>query len=130
MAVAATVRGGGIISDLSVDSSAEVPAVCKRSCDADTSCIAYALQKDNAASYTGHDSCLHYTRSELPIVVGLDLQGVMDTNTGWATYVRITNEKRRSWMHAETQPKGYYGTLDLPTTRGNGGPARRMEELY
>ena len=50
--------------------------------------------------------------------------------TGWATYVKVTNEKRRSWMHAETQPKGYYGTLDLPTTRGNGGPARRMEELY
>ena len=33
-------------------------------------------------------------------------------------------------MHAETSPKGYYGTLDLPTVRGNGGPARRLEELY
>ena len=130
MAVATTVRGAGIISDLSVDSSAEAPAVCKQSCNADTSCIAYALQKEDAAGYTGHDSCLHYTRSELPIVVGLDLQGVMDSNTDWETHVKITNEKRRSWMHAETQPKGYYGTLDLPTTRGNGGPARRMEELY
>jgi len=127
MAVATTVRGAGVISDLSVDSSSEAPAVCKLSCNADTSCIAYALHKGFATSYA---SCLHYTRSELPIVVGLDLQGVMDTDAGWETYVKITNEKRRSWMHAETQPKGYHGTLDLPTTRGNGGPARRMEELY
>ena len=56
--------------------------------------------------------------------MGLDLQDVKDSNTDWETHVKITNEKRRSWMHAETQPKGYYGTLDLPTTRGNGSPAR------
>jgi hypothetical protein len=127
MSVAASVRGPGLLSDLSVDSSAEAPAECLASCSADTTCIAYALKK---AFPTAYASCLHYTRSSLPIVVGIDMTGVMDTDTAWETYVKITNEKTRSWMHLPTAPKGFLGDLARPTASGMGGPARRLEDLY
>ena len=117
------------LSDMAMDSDASTTADCKVSCDGDSTCVAYAT-RHSALQQSG--ACRIYTRSTLPIRVGLSLDAAMVADGDFTSYVKITNPKRQSWMHGDSQPQGYFGDAlqNSGTTRGDGAPARRLEGLY
>jgi len=115
-------------SDLQMDSEHSTAKPCKLSCDLDTSCVAYGTS--TAAHGAPPDNCHHYTRTTLPIRVGLNLEAALVTTQDWTTYVKLTNPKTRTWLHGETTPYGYFGDAPTGSARGTGWPARRLEDLY